>query len=385
MSPADSRPAGRSSGGRIQPDEAMRIALRYAARGQGRVWPNPAVGAVVFRGGRILAAGNTRPPPGPHAEIVALRAAVRRHGERVLRGASVAVTLEPCSHHGRTGPCADALIEAGIARVYSGCTDPDPEVAGSGHRKLRRAGVKVETGVLADACRESHRGFLSRLARRRPFVTLKLASTLDGRIATASGESRWITGPRARRFVHDLRRRVDAVMVGSGTALADDPQLTARRNDRVVHSPVRVLVDSRLRVPVRSALYRELDRSPTWVMCGEGVRGARTRAKTGARLFEQPLRAGQLDLSRLLRELGRAGLNTVLVEGGGELAAALLRAKLVDEIHWLLAPRLIGGDGRAALGALQLSRLAQAVSLGRVETARLGDDFRVTGRLGDFV
>ena len=389
MSPAGSRLAGRTSGGRIHPDEAlrdeaMRLALRYATQGQGRVWPNPSVGAVVFRGGQILGAGTTRPPPGPHAEIVALRAVARRHGERALRGASLAVTLEPCAHHGRTGPCAEALIEAGIGRVYSGCADPNPKVAGAGHRKLRRAGAKVETGVLADACRESHRGFLSRISRRRPFVTLKLASTLDGRIATASGESRWITGPRARRFVHELRRRVDAVMVGSGTALADDPQLTARRNDRVIHSPVRVLVDSRLRVPLRASLYREIDRSPTWVMCGQGARGALARSKTGARLFEQPLRGGHLDLARLLRELGKAGLNTLLVEGGGELAAALLRAKLVDEIHWLLAPKLIGGDGRAALGALGLARLAQAAPLRQVTSGRLGDDFRVSARLGDF-
>ena len=384
-------PAGSGRRGRIAPEDAMRLALRQALRGQGRVWPNPSVGAVIFRAGEVLGQGFTRPPPGPHAEIVALRAAVRRHGERPLRGASIAVSLEPCSHQGRTGPCADALIEAGIARVYVGCGDPHPKVAGRGNRRLRRAGVKVETGVLARECRQLNRGFLSLVRRRRPFVTLKLASTLDGRIATARGESRWITGARARRFVHDLRARVDGIMVGSGTALADDPQLTARRASRVVHRPVRVLVDSRLRVPVRSGLYRDLDEAETWVLCarsgngsgGVSQRALRTREAAGARLFQLPLRNGHLDLKRALGELAVAGLTTLLVEGGGELAAALLRAKLVDEVHWLLAPKLIGGDGRPALGALKLDRLAEAARLRDVRTARLGDDFLVTARLGD--
>ncbi len=369
---------------RIEPEEAMRLALRQAARGQGRVWPNPSVGAVIFRGGKILGSGLTVSPPGPHAEIVAMRAVSRRHGEAALRGASIAVTLEPCAHHGRTGPCADALIEAGIARVYAGCGDPHSQVAGAGYRRLRRAGVRVETGVLGGLCRESHRGFLSLVLRKRPFVTLKLASSMDGRIATASGESRWITGARARRWVHDLRARVDGVMVGSGTALADDPQLTARRGGRVIHRPVRVLVDSRLRLPVRAALYSDLARAETWVLCGQGVRGLRSRAATGARLFELPARDGHLDLKRALRELARAGLGSLLVEGGGELAAALLRAKLVDEIHWLLAPKLIGADGRPALGALGLDRLAQASLLRDVRTRRLDDDIQITARLGDF-
>ena len=362
----------------------MRLAIRQAARGQGRVWPNPSVGAVIFRAGKILGQGCTRPPPGPHAEIVAMRAVLRRHGEAALRGASIAVTLEPCSHQGRTGPCADALIEAGISRVYSGCGDPHPEVAGRGYRKLRRAGVKVETGVLPDACRKSNRGFLSAVLRQRPFVVLKLASSLDGRIAIASGESRWITGESARRFVHGLRAHVDGVMVGSGTALADDPQLTARRGDRVIHRPIRVLVDSRLRVPARANLYRDQDESPTWVLCGRGARGRRSRTATGARLFELPEKAGHLDLRQCLRALGGAGLGSLLVEGGGDLAAALLRAKLVDEIHWLIAPKLIGAEGRAALGALGLSRLQEASVLRDVRTRRLGDDLHVTAQLGDF-
>lgn len=387
-SQAKARPAPRKGRkirqARIAPEEAMRLALRQAVRAQGRVWPNPAVGAVIFRAGEILGKGFTQPPPGPHAEIVAMRAVARRHGEAALRGASIAVTLEPCAHRGRTGPCSDALIEAGIARVYAGCEDPYPQVSGAGYRKLRRAGLKVETGVLGALCRESHRGFFSAVLRKRPFVTLKLASTLDGRIATASGESRWITGSRARRLVHDLRARVDAVMVGSGTALADDPQLTARRGDRVIHRPVRVLLDSRLRLPVRAALYRDLVLGETWVLCGEGARGQRSRAATGARLFPLPVRDGHLKLKRALRELTRAGLGSLLVEGGGELAAALLREKLVDEIHWLLAPKLIGADGRPSLGALGLDHLAQASLLHDVRTRRLDDDIHLTARLGDF-
>ncbi|MDJ0867478.1 MAG: bifunctional diaminohydroxyphosphoribosylaminopyrimidine deaminase/5-amino-6-(5-phosphoribosylamino)uracil reductase RibD [Myxococcota bacterium] len=358
----------------------MRQALAQARRALGRTWPNPAVGAVVVRGGRVLGRGFTQPPPGPHAEVVALERAARRHGRRALRGASLAVTLEPCRHHGRTPPCADTIRAAGIRRVWIGHRDPHPLVAGGGLRALRRAGIEVREGVLGDACREQHRGFLSRVERGRPHVLLKLAASLDGRIATASGESRWVTGPEARAAVHALRARSDAVLVGSGTARADDPVLTARRGGRVVHRPVRVVVDSRLRLAPEARLLRGPDPERTWVLCGRDAPAARRRAleAAGARLLPVPTRRGKLSLPAALRRLAREGLGTVLVEGGGGLAAALWQAGLVDELLWFVAPKLLGADGRPALGPLGLRRLRSAPSLEIAHVRRVGCDWLVT-------
>ena len=367
---------------------AMRLALREAARAAGRTFPNPSVGAVVVAGGRVLGRGHTRPPGGAHAEVVAIEAARRRAGAAALRRATLVVTLEPCSHTGRTPPCTGAILDAAIPRVVAGVRDPHPLVAGRGIARLRRAGVEVVTGVLEEACREHHRGFLSVCERKRPWFELKLASSLDGRIALASGESRWITGARARAAVHAMRARSDAVLVGSGTALADDPELTARRPGRdgqatrVVHAPVRVLVDGRLRVPTDARLYT-CEVGEAWVLCARGARGRRTRERVGARVFELPRArtGGHLDLRRGARALARAGLTRVLVEGGGQLAAAMLRAGLIDEIHWMLAPVLIGADGRPALGALELARLRDAEHLEGAKVRRLGDDLMLSGRV----
>ncbi len=363
-------------------EECMRLALASARRGMGRTHPNPSVGAVVFRGARILARGTTQPPGGPHAEVVALRSAERRFGTRALRGASLVVTLEPCCFQGRTGPCTKAIIEAGIRRVYVGCVDPHARVAGRGIRQLRAAGVEVVEGVRREACREHHRGFFAVCECGRPFVTLKLASTLDARIATATGESRWITGPQARTMVHGLRSRVDAIMVGSGTALADDPELSARRGERIIRRPIRVLVDSKLRVPTASRLYQVQTGGETWVLTRARARGRPGVVATGARVFDAPTRDGHLDLAACLQTLAEAGLTTLLVEGGGRLAAALLRAGLIDEIHWLLAPRLIGQEGVPALGPLGLERLEQAVDLKVERVRRLGRDLHIHARLG---
>ena len=365
----------------LKPEAAMRLALTRARRGDGRVFPNPSVGAIVFRGDRVLGQGTTQPPGGPHAEVVALAAATRRHGARAVRGASLAVTLEPCCFTGRTGPCTQALVAAGLRRVYIGAPDPHDRVRGRGIRALRRAGLAVEIGVLEEACREQHRGFTSLCERGRPFVIVKLASTLDGRIATERGESRWITGPASRRLVHRLRARVDAVMVGSGTALADDPDLSARRGERVIRRPIRVLVDSALRVRPEARLYRAEDIDRTWVLCGPRARGRGAVAATGARLIDVPRLRGHLDLDAALRALGDAGLTTLLVEGGGGLAAALLRRSLVDEIHWYLAPMLIGGDGRAALGPLGVESLEQAPRLTDLSIRRVGPDLHCIGRV----
>ncbi len=367
----------------MDPDAAMRLALGQARRVLGRTFPNPPVGAVVFRGDRVLGRGGTQAAGGSHAEIVALQRAARRHGARALRGASLAVTLEPCSHWGRTGPCTQAILAAGIRRVFVGHRDPNPRVAGYGVRGLRRAGVRVVEGILEADCREQHRGFVCVQRRGRPFVTLKLAATLDGRIATAHGESRWISGARSRALVHRLRARSDAVLVGSGTALADDPELSARRSGRVTHRPVRVLVDSKLRVPRTARLYRGPDPGATWVLTSRGAGATRRRAieATGARLLLVPARGGRLDLRRALARLAHEGLTTLLAEGGGVLAAALVRARLADELHWFLAPRLLGGDARPALGPLGVARLRDAPWLEAPRWRRLGEDWHLRARL----
>jgi len=361
----------------------MRLALAQARRARGRSFPNPPVGAVVYRGDRILARGYTRPVGGPHAEAVAIERAVRRHGARAVRGASLAVTLEPCFHVGRTAACAELVVEAGLRRVVVGHIDPHHLVAGRGVRRLRREGVEVRVGVLEPECREQHRGFLSVCECGRPFVILKLASSLDGRIATASGESRWITGPEARAAVHRLRERVDAVVVGSGTALIDNPELTARRDGRLVHAPIRVLVDSRLRVPPAAKLHRG-EAGKSWVLCAPRAPASRRRglAARGARVLDVPLRGRHLDLRRALRRLAREGLTEILVEGGGKLAGELLLKGLVDEVHWFMAPRLLGGDAWPALGALGLRTLARAPELTEARVRRVGRDIQLVGRLG---
>jgi len=366
----------------MKAEVAMRLALALGRRGKGRTHPNPSVGAVVYRGNRTLGRGYTRPVGGPHAEAVAIRAAVRRFGARAVRGASMAVTLEPCCHVGRTGPCTQAIIEAGLRHVFIGHADPHREVSGRGVRLLRRGGVEVSVGVLEEECRLLNRGFLSVCERGRPFVSLKLASTLDGRIATASGESRWITGEASRVAVHRLRAHTDAILVGSETVLADDPEITARRNGRVVHRPVRVLLDSRLRVPVSARLFRS-EASRTWVLCSSkaSARKRRVLAAAGARVLDVRVRGRYLDLERALSLLGRSGLTEVLVEGGGRLAAALLREGLVDEVHWFTAPKLLGGDGRPALGPLEAGSLADALALENVRVRRVGSDVHVQGHV----
>jgi diaminohydroxyphosphoribosylaminopyrimidine deaminase/5-amino-6-(5-phosphoribosylamino)uracil reductase len=260
--------------------------------------------------------------------------------------------------------------------------DPDRRTAGRSLARLRRQGIEVTVGVEDEACRALNRGFVSRIARGRPYTHLKLASTLDGRIATRSGESRWITGEKARAYVHRLRGRVDAVAVGSATALADDPELTARAGGRVVHRPVRVVVDSRLRTPVDARLLRSGPPGEALILTAADAPMARRRRleQAGARVVAVPSRDGHLDLRAAWRSLARLGTNELLVEGGGDLAAALLRVQLVDELHLLLAARLIGGDGRPVLGSLGVERLQRAPDLSDLEVHRIGRDLLVRAK-----
>ncbi|MGQ0662608.1 MAG: bifunctional diaminohydroxyphosphoribosylaminopyrimidine deaminase/5-amino-6-(5-phosphoribosylamino)uracil reductase RibD [Pseudomonadota bacterium] len=350
----------------------MRAALMLARRGLGRTWPNPAVGCVVVSGGHVVGRGWTQPGGRPHAETEALERA-----GAAAKGASVYVSLEPCSHHGRTPPCAEALIQAGVERVIAAIEDPDPRVKGQGFARLRAAGVAIETGLLAEAAAELNAGFLSRLRSGRPLVTLKAATTLDGRIATARGDSRWITGETARARAHALRAVNDAVMVGIGTALADDPMLTCRLPGMEDRRPVRIVVDGRLRLPLTSKLVATARLTPTWILTHERAARDRLRALIDAGVDIVTVAAGadqRPDLAAALTALGARGLTRVLVEGGGRLTAALLRSRLVDRLVWFRAARLFGGDGLPVAAALGVEALGEAPGFVRRAVEPCGED-----------
>ena len=356
----------------------MRAALGLARRGLGNVWPNPAVGCVVVKDGRVVGRGWTQPGGRPHAETEALARA-----GALATGATAYVTLEPCAHFGRTPPCADALIAAGLARVVVALQDPDPRVAGAGMARLRQAGIAVETGICEAEAAEVNAGFLQRLSNGRPLVTLKLATSLDGRIATGSGESRWITGPVARRRAHLLRATHDAVLVGTETVIADDPELTCRLPEFGRHSPVRLVLDRRLRIPPTAKVFDTVA-APTWLVTTAAADSAHhlSLRQRGVEIVEAAAEpAGGLDLGAMLGALGRRGLTRLLVEGGGRLAAALLRLRLVDRLVWFHAPMLIGGDGLPAVAALGFGPLAEAPQFERLASETVGDDVMTTFRL----
>jgi len=347
----------------------MALALTLARRGLGNVWPNPAVGCVIVQNGRILGRGWTQPGGRPHAERMALDQA-----GATARGATAYVTLEPCAHHGRTPPCAEALVAAGITRVVSALTDPDLRVSGRGHAILRAAGIAVAEAVLEPEARALQQGFLTRVALGRPMLTLKLASSFDGRIATASGESRWITGPQARARVHALRASHDAVLVGAGTARADDPQLTVRGLG-ISRQPVRVIAARYLDLP-RGRLAASVPEAPLWLAHGaDAPPDARAFWRDlGADLLEIPQENQRLDPAFLLQTLGSKGLTRVFCEGGGQFAASLLGAGLVDHLIGVTAGVILGADARPGIGALGLGALATAPRFALSATETLGGD-----------
>lgn len=350
----------------------MRAALTLAHRGLGRVAPNPAVGCVLAKDGRVVGRGWTQPGGRPHAETEALG----RAGDRA-RGATAYVSLEPCSHHGETPPCVEALIAAGIARCVVALTDPDRRVAGRGLERLREAGVEVTEGELAGEAAEVNAGFLMRLREGRPLVTLKLATTLDGRIATSAGESRWITGEAARAHGHQLRATHDAVMVGGGTALADDPRLDVRLPGLEDRAPLRVVLDGGLRLPASHDLVARAGSQPTLLFTRSGHPPDRRRAleDEGVKVLEVETEGEDLlPVADVLQALGRRGATRLLVEGGGRLAASLFRAELVDRLVWFHAPGVIGGDGVPAVGGFGLERLADLPHFRRRSVAPIGVD-----------
>lgn len=344
----------------------MRRALQLAARAEGFVSPRPPVGCVIVSGDEVVGEGVTEPRPGPHAEVAALQGAGSR-----ARGATAYVSLEPCSHHSITGPCADALIEAGVARVVAGCRDPYPEVRGRGFARLRRAGIEVRTGVLRDAARRLIEPFETWSLRGRPFVTLKVAASLDGKVAAPDGTSRWITGEQARRQVHELRERADAVMVGAGTVSADDPALTVRLPE-ARRQPARVLVDSSGRTPATARIFD--GSAPAFVLT---TRPRPDLELVGATVFVVDAAEGGVDLRAGLAALGEAGLCHVVAESGPRLSASLVAEGLVDRMVLYLAPKAIGGGEAPGMLASGVKTLADAYAMRFESVARVGDDVRI--------
>lgn len=356
------------------PADFMAQALRLARRGNLTCFPNPRVGCVIVRDGVVVGEGWHERAGQAHAEIQALRAAGAD-----ARGADLFVSLEPCSHHGRTPPCADALIAAGVRRVWTAMRDPNPQVAGQGVERLRAAGIEVETGLLESAARELNRGFVSRMERGRPFVTLKLAASLDGRTAMASGESKWITSDAARADVHRLRAEAGAVLTGADTALVDDPQLTVRPATTGIRQPDRIVLDSRARVGAAARVWSPDDGARRLRIVGIDTPSSPGDEGAGVERVAVSLGAdGSVDLGQALRELGRREINHVLVECGARLAGAFLRGGLFDELVCYLAPCVLGDSARGLAAIPGLERLDRRVQLEFVDVRMIGADLRIT-------
>src|SRR5215510_6785397 len=347
----------------------MALALALGRRGLGRTWPNPAVGAVVAKDGVIVGRGWTQPGGRPHAETEALARAAAG-----ARGATLYVTLEPCSHHGKTPPCADAIIAGGIVRVVSALVDPNPEVAGAGHWRMAQAGIVVEVGIGAEEARRAHAGHIRRVQDGRPHVTLKLAVSADDKVGLAGRKPSRITGDEATARVHLMRSRSDAVLTGIGTAVADDPLLTCRLPG--MRSPVRVVLDGALRLPLASKLVATARQVPLWVVTSEAAARAREQALAahGVGVARVPGAEGKLELAAVLKLLAQRGITRLMVESGPILAATFLRADLVDEAALFRSPAVIGPDGIDALDGVPLSALTQSPRLTAVGSETIGAD-----------
>jgi len=353
----------------------MENALALARRGLGRVSPNPAVGCVLVRedlGGRIVGRGWTQPGGRPHAETEA----IRRAGT-LAKGATAYVTLEPCSHHGETPPCCDALINAGISRVIVAIEDPDSRVSGRGVQRLKDVGIDVISGVLAEEAHDLNIGFLLNVTQKRPFITWKTATTMDGRIATKSGDSQWITGALARQYGHLLRAENDAIMTGIETVLSDQPSLTCRLPGMECRSPIRIVLDSQLRLPTDSMLAQTAKETPTWVYTLKENSSAQRPELESLGVIVIDAKAGdggRVSTEWASTDMAEKGITRVLLESGGTLAASFMKAELIDRIAWFRAPILVGGDGRSALASVNIEKLIQSPAFTRRSTCVMGAD-----------
>jgi diaminohydroxyphosphoribosylaminopyrimidine deaminase/5-amino-6-(5-phosphoribosylamino)uracil reductase len=355
----------------------MAMALSLAKRGAGWTAPNPMVGAVVVKGGRVVGKGYHRAVGTAHAEVNAIDDAGIE-----ARDATLYVTLEPCNHTGRTPPCTEKILAAGIRRVVCAMPDPNPKVAGGGNAFLASRGIDVSCGILEEKAEKLNESFVKYSRTGRPFVILKCAATLDGRLATRTGDSKWITGPRSRRFVHRIRHEVDAIMVGSGTVHADDPSLTTRLENRKGRNPRRIILDTRLGIPETAKVLRPESDSDTILVAGPGAPAEnRARlAKRGATLLETPLKDGRIDLGILMTRLGDMGITSLLVEGGGSVLSSALADGIADKVLFFYAPKLLGGDdGVPICRGLGAGLMNDAVAVEKVRVRRFDDDVMIEG------
>ncbi len=355
----------------------MQRALELASRAAGRTSPNPLVGAVVVKDGEIVGEGYHRKAGEPHAEVIALEAA----GEN-SRNATLYVTLEPCNHYGRTPPCTEAVIRAGISTVYVAVPDPNPQVSGRGIARLREAGIQVNVGLLEEEARELNRFFFKYITRGLPFVALKTAMTIDGKIATRTGNSRWITNERSREYVHQLRNTYDAVLVGIGTVLADDPLLNTRLPQADTRDPVRLIIDARLEMPLGSRILQTARQQETIVYCLNGADSMRMRQfqDLGAEVVVLESSSGRVPLKEVFRDVAQRGLVSVLMEAGSQINACALENGLVDKVYWFIAPRICGGDqAPSPVGGRGIDLMSEAIKLHNVTVRSFDGDLLVEG------
>ncbi len=358
----------------------MARALELARKGAGRTSPNPMVGAVIVKNGQVVGEGYHKKAGFPHGEIAALKKAGRK-----AQGADLYVNLEPCCHFGKTPPCTDAILAAGIRKVIVGMRDPNKLVSGKGVRKLRQKGIEVVTGVLGKECTRLNEVFIKFICTRRPFVILKTAVSLDGKIATSAGQSQWITGPKARQRVHQTRNEVDAIIAGAGTVVKDNPSLTTRLRKKLnVKHPVRVILDNENRVPLSANVFQNTDSQQVLYIAGKSLPVSRKKALTqkGVEVLSLKEKKGGVDLQHLMQVLGEKELTSVLIEGGGEVNASALEAGLVDKVMVFVAPVLIGGrDAPGPVGGHGVRRLEEALKIKNMSVTPIGNDWLLEGYL----
>jgi diaminohydroxyphosphoribosylaminopyrimidine deaminase/5-amino-6-(5-phosphoribosylamino)uracil reductase len=356
--------------------EYMQRAIELATQARGRTSPNPMVGAVIVKDGKIIGEGYHKKAGTPHAEIHALAAAGNE-----ARGATLYVSLEPCCHHGRTPPCTEAIINSGIKRVVIAALDPNPKVAGGGLQRLKKAGIDAEFGLMQEAAMELNAVFFKYIQRALPYVALKTAMTLDGKIAAGSGDSRWITGPEARQHVHQLRNIYDAIMVGIGTVLADNPRLNTRLQEGQGRDPVRVIIDNQLDLPVNSIIAQSSREQPSLVFCGKEIdeHKASELSRLGVEIIKTDLENGLVPLQEVLAILAQREISSILVEGGAELNASLIEQGLVDKFYWFIAPKIIGGrEAKSPVGGSGYQFMREALELSIRDIKSLGRDILIT-------
>ncbi len=339
---------------RAQDKKYIRLAIELARKAKGLTSPNPCVGAVVVKDGRIVGRGYHRRAGGPHAEIYALKQAGRR-----ARGATLYVSLEPCCHYGKTPPCVDSIISSGVRRVVAAMKDPNPLNNGRGISALKKRGIRIDVGILKDEAARLNEAFIKYITKKMPFVTVKVAQSLDGKIATRTGDSKWISGDGARRFVHRLRSRVDAIIVGANTVLKDDPLLTARIKSRNIKQPLRIILCGKSKIPASAKILN---------------------SKGGQVIIAKARKNGRVDIKALLKDLAKKGVTHVLIEGGGETIASAFKAKVVDKVYFFISPKIIGGrQAVTSIEGLGAEKVSKAIDIRDSVLHKLGADFLIEG------